>query len=200
MIGFNYLLQHNRYCSIGGIIFVLFIAYLFSKERSHVNFKLVVNGLFIQCILGFLVLKTTLGQRFVNMVANGVTQLYQFADEGSRFVFGSLVDQSGVWAFVFAFKVLPIIIFFGAFMSLLFYIGIVQRIVMGVSILIQPLLGTSGAETLCAIANSFLGQTEAPLLIRHYLKSMTQSEMLVVMVSGMGTMSGAIITVYGAMG
>ena len=171
MIGFNYLLQHNRYCSIGGIIFVLFIAYLFSKKRSHVNFKLVVNGLFIQFILGFLVLKTTLGQRFVNMVANGVTQLYQFADEGSRFVFGSLVDQSGVWGFVFAFKVLPIIIFFGAFMSLLFYIGIVQRIVMGVSILIQPLLGTSGAETLCAIANSFLGQTEAPLLIRHYLKS-----------------------------
>ncbi len=85
-------------------------------------------------------------------------------------------------------------------MSLLFYMGIVQRVVFAINYVVQPLLGTSGAETLCAIANSFLGQTEAPLLIRHYLKKMTKSEILVVMVSGMGTISGAILVVFAAMG
>lgn len=196
----DYLLQHNRYCNILGIMFILFIAYLFSQKKSHINFKLVFNGLLMQFCLGFLVLKTDLGNRIISAVADGVTMLYQFADQGSRFVFGDLVNPSGPWGFIFAFRVLPVIIFFGALMAVLFHFGIIQKVVMAVSYIIRPLLGTSGAETLCAIANSFLGQTEAPLLIRHYLKHMSKSEILVVMVSGMGTISGAILVVFAAMG
>lgn len=196
----EYLLEHNRYCSIFGIAFILFIAYCFSQKRNHIDFKLVLHGLLIQFTLGFLVLKTTIGHSVINTIAQGVTKLYQFADQGSQFVFGSLVDQTGPWGFVFAFKVLPVIIFFGAFMAVLFHLGIVQKVVMAVSFVIRPLLGTSGAETLCAIANSFLGQTEAPLLIKNYLRTMTKSEVLLVMVSGMGTISGAILVVFAAMG
>lgn len=200
MLLVDYLLQYNRYNNIGGIAVILLIAFLFSQKRSAINYKLVIHGLLIQFALGFLVLRTTIGHTVINIIAQGVTKLYQFADEGAKFVFGSLVDASGPWGFIFAFKVLPVIIFFGAFMAVLFHIGIIQRVVMVVSHIIRPLLGTSGAETLCAISNSFLGQTEAPLLVRHYLKNMTKSEMLVVMVSGMGTISGAILVVFAAMG
>jgi CNT family concentrative nucleoside transporter len=196
----SYLLQHNRYCNIVGILVVLFIAYLFSKHKTAINYRLVGLGLLLQFIIGFLVLCTEIGRYCVGLIAEGVTALYMFADIGSRFVFGSLVDASGPWGFIFAIKVLPVIIFFGAFMALLFYFGIVQWIVRIINYGVQPLLGTSGAETLCAIANSFLGQTEAPLLIRHYLKKMTKSELFVVMVSGMGSISGAILVVFASMG
>lgn len=200
MVLIDYLLQYNRYCNLVGIIAVLMIAYLFSLHRSRINYRLVIGGLFLQFIIGFFMLRLNVGQYCVGKIADGVTYLYTFADAGSRFVFGSLVDASGPWGFIFAIKVLPVIIFFGAFMALLFYLGIVQRVVFALNYVVQPLLGTSGAETLCAIANSFLGQTEAPLLIRHYLKRMTKSEILVVMVSGMGTISGAILVVFAAMG
>lgn len=196
----DYLLEYNRYCNIVGIFVVLMIAYFFSFHRSRIDYRLVAYGLFLQFLIGFFVLRTDVGQYCVDIIAQGVTSLYAFADDGSRFIFGSLVDAGGPWSFIFAVKVLPVIIFFGAFMSLLFYFGIIQRIVIAINYVVQPLLGTSGAETLCAISNSFLGQTEAPLLIRHYLKTMTKSEMLVVMVSGMGTISGAILVVFAAMG
>ncbi len=196
-----YLLEYNRYCNFVGIAVILLVAYFFSHHRSRINARLVMYGLLMQFVIGFFVLRTGVGRFCVSILADGVQKLYLFADEGSRFVFGSLVDPaSGPWGFIFALKVLPVIIFFGAFMALLFHFGIVQRIVMAVNYVVRPLLGTSGAETLCAISNSFLGQTEAPLLVRHYLKHMTKSEILVVMVSGMGTISGAILVVFVAMG
>jgi CNT family concentrative nucleoside transporter len=196
----NYFLEYNRYLNIVGILVILGIAALFSRKKLNINFRLVGLGLLLQFIIGFVVLRTVVGRSFIDAVAVFVQKLYQFADTGSGFIFGKLVDASMPWGFIFAFKVLPVIIFFGAFMSLLFHMGVVQHIVSGVSRLISPLLGTSGAETLCAIANSFLGQTEAPLLIRHYLKGLTKSEMLVVMVSGMGSISGAILVVFASMG
>jgi len=196
----HYLVEHNRYAQIVGIVAILGVALLCSRNRKAVNYRLVGNALLLLFGLGFLVLRTTLGQTIVASIARVIAHLYAYADEGSRFLFGSLADASGPWGFVFALKVLPIIIFFGAFMALLFHFGIVQRFVAGINIVIRPILGTSGAETLCAVANSFLGQTEAPLLIRNYLSKMTKSEMLVVMVSGMGTISGSILAVYAAMG
>jgi CNT family concentrative nucleoside transporter len=196
----DYLLEYNRYCNLAGIAVVLSIAYLFSHHRGRINKRLVGYGLLLQFIIGFFVLRTSIGYSIVNVLADGVQRLYQFADEGSKFVFGSLVDASGPWGFIFAIKVLPVIIFFGAFMALLFHFGIIQRVVMAVNFVVRPLLGTTGPETLCAISNSFLGQTEAPLLIKQYLKKMTKSEILVVMVSGMGTISGAILVVFAAMG
>lgn len=197
---FSYLVEHNRYLNIFGIVAIIAIAWIFSKKRSAVNVKLIVNALVIQAILAYSVLKLSAGQWLLSKVAHAVTQLYQFADKGSEFVFGGLSNPASAWGFIFAVKVLPIIIFFGALMALLFHFGIIQRVVLVISYIVRPLLGTSGAETLCAISNSFLGQTEAPLLIRHYLKHMSKSEMLVVMVSGMATISGAILAVFAAMG
>ncbi len=196
----GYLLEYNRYCNIAGIFVILAIACFFSQHRSRINYRMIFNGILLQFIIGFFVLKTSVGQYCVNKLALGVEKLYLFADKGSEMVFGNLIDSSGPWGFLFVFKVLPVIIFFGALMSLLFYFGIVQRVVMVINYVVRPILGTTGPETLCAISNSFLGQTEAPLLIRHYLKKMTKSEMLVVMVSGMGTVSGAILAVFVAMG
>lgn len=195
----SYLLQHNRYCNVLGVLVILLLAILTSRNRKAINYKLVINALLVEFSIAFFMLKTTLGLKTVEVVAGAINKIYLCADEGSRFLFGNLTNATGSWAFIFAFKVLPIIIFFGALMSLLFYLGIVQRCVAAISFVMRPLLGTSGAETLCTIANSFLGQTEAPLLIRNYLKNMTKSEMLVVMVSGMGTISGAILMVFVAM-
>lgn len=196
----HYFLEHARYAHIVGIGAILGVAALCSRNRRAINYRLVLNALVLLFGIGFIVLRTHVGQVVVRGIANTVAHLYSYADEGSRFLFGSLANVQDPWGFIFAIKVLPIIIFFGAFMALLFHFGIVQRFVGIINVLIRPILGTSGAETLCAVANSFLGQTEAPLLIRNYLSRMTKSEMLVVMVSGMGTISGSILAVYAAMG
>lgn len=195
-----YLLEYNRYCNVMGIGAILLIAIFFSKDRSAIKFKLVRNALLLQFGIAFLMLKTVSGQHGVGIVAEIVNNLYQFADKGSTFIFGNLTDATQSWGFIFGFKVLPIIIFFGALMSWLFYMGVVQRFVSALSYVVRPLLGTSGSETLCAIANSFLGQTEAPLLVRSYLHGMTKSEIMLVMISGMATISGAILAVFAAMG
>jgi CNT family concentrative nucleoside transporter len=137
---------------------------------------------------------------FVEKCAAGAGFIYEWGAVGAKFIFGNLTDASGPWGFVFAINVLPVIIFFGALTSLLFHLGIIQIVVRVISFVVQPLLGTTGPETLCAIANSFLGQTEAPLVIKNYLKVMTKSELFVVMVSGMATISGAILLVFSAMG
>lgn len=200
MLMLDYFLQHNRYMNLLGILVILGIAFVFSKHKSRINYRLVATGLFLQLLIGACVLRTSVGRMVVDKISSYITRLYQFADQGSGFVFGNLINADSPWGFIFAVKVLPIIIFFGALMAVLFHFNIIQRVVGVVNLVIRPLLGTSGAETLCAISNSFLGQTEAPLLIRHYLADMTRSEMLVVMVSGMATISGAILVVYAAMG
>ncbi|MBT3903974.1 NupC/NupG family nucleoside CNT transporter [bacterium] len=196
----TYLTTYNRYMNLLGIPVVLGLAYLLSNNRRKINVRLVISALIMQVILAFVVIRTEIGRSTISFLADAANALYLSATDGITFLFGNLANPSGPWGFVFAFNVLPIIVFFGAFMALLFHFGIIQRAVSLVRIVIQPLFGTSGAETLCAISNSFLGQTEAPLLIRHYLDGMTKSELFVVMVSGMGTLSGAILLVYASMG
>lgn len=196
----SYFLAYNRFYNFLGIAVILGIAVLMSNNRRYISWRLVITGLFLHAVLAFTVLKTTIGHDIINYVAGLFTKLYQAADIGIEFMFGKLADPSGPWAFIFAFKVLPVIVFFGALMSLLFYFGIIQFFVQGINRVLRPLLGTTGPETLCAIANSFLGPTEAPLLIRHYLKQMTKSEFLVMMISGMGTISGGILAVFAVMG
>lgn len=195
-----YLMQYNRYMNLVGIAVMVLIACLFSNNRSKINVKLVINGLLLQAGLALFILKTSIGFIIFNAISSGISNLYQFAGTGIDFIFGSLANPTGPWGVVFAIKVLPIIIFFGAFTSLLFYLGIIQKVVWALTFIIRPILGTSGAETLCAVANSFLGQTEAPLLIKHYLKHVTRSEMMVVMASGFATVSGSLLAVYAAMG
>lgn len=196
----DYLLQDNHYISIIGIGVILGIAFLFSRHKKNIKLRLVFSAMLMQLVLSFLILKTTLGRDIFIQISQGFKALYEFADSGCAFVFGNLANANSPWGFVFAIKVLPIIVFFGALMSLLYHIGLVQILVKGLAWGIRPILGTSGAETLSVAANSMLGQTEAPLLIRNYLARMTNSEMLTVMVSGMAHLSGAIMAVYGMMG
>ena len=196
----TYFMEYNRYMNLIGIAVLVMIACLFSNNRSKIDRKLVINGLLLQAALAVFVLKTTVGYTIFHTISLGISNLYSFAEVGINFVFGSLANPAGPWGVVFAIRVLPIIIFFGAFTSLLFYCGIIQKIVACLTFVIRPILGTSGAETLCAVANSFLGQTEAPLLIKHYLKNMTRSEIMVVMASGFATVSGALLAVYASMG
>ncbi len=179
---------------------IIFVAFLCSNNKKNISYGMIARGLSLQFGIAYLILKTTWGLYSFEALSRGITQLYSFANEGASFVFGSLADVSMPWGVIFAIKVVPIVIFFGALMSLLFHLGVIQKVVFLLAKVMQPFLGTSGAETLCAAANSLFGQTEAPLLIKHYLPAMTESEMLVVMVSGMATLSGSIMAVYGSLG
>lgn len=190
----------DRFISLIGMLVILGVAVLFSNNRSKIRWQLVLSALGIQTLLGIFILKTGIGQGIFSSISHGFEVIYEFAGHGAGFVFGSLANAEGPWGMIFVVKVLPTIIFFGALMSLLYHIGIVQIFVTGLSMIIRPILGTSGAETLAVAANVMLGQTEAPLLIKNYLPRMTKSEMLVVMVGGMSHLSGSLLAVYGGMG
>lgn len=197
---FSYLASDQRYLSLLGIVAVLGVAFLFSNKKSKIRLRLIFTALGSQFLLAYLILNTELGNSIFSGLAHGFEALYKFADDGARFVFGSLADAGGPWGVVFAIKVIPTIIFFGAFMALLAHIGIVQFFVKGLAMVIRPLFGTSGAETLSVAASSMLGQTEAPLLIKNYLPKMTDSEFMVIMIAGMCHLSGSLLAVYGVMG
>lgn len=196
----EYLQEYNRFMSLIGIFAILFISFLFSANKRRISLRTIFSSLSLLFVLGFLTLKLPGGQRVLENISLGIAKIYLLADKGASFIFGNLVNINSSWGFIFGFKVLPIIIFFGALTSILFYLGIVQKFVQLIGFVLRPILGTSGSETLCAVANSFLGQTEAPLLVRNYLSKMTKSEMFVVMVSGMATISGSILAVFSAMG
>lgn len=200
MFLFDWLMADNHLMSLLGIGAILGAAVLCSSNRRAINLKLIGAALASQFLLAFFILKTSIGGMLFSNLSHGIEKVYTFAHDGCSFVFGSLADASGPWGFVFAFKVLPIIIFFGALMGFLFHIGLVQLVVRAMAFVIRPIFGTSGAETLSVAANSVLGQTEAPLLIKNYLPRMTDSEITTVMVSGMAHLSGAILAVYGLMG
>lgn len=185
--------------SLSGVGVILGCAVLFSRNRSAINGLSILKGLALQFFLAFFILCTSFGRTLFESLSRGFDIVCGFANAGAAFVFGSLTDVS-TFGFIFGVKVVSLIIFFGALTSLLYHLGVVQFLVRGLAAVVRPLLGTTGSETLCAAANSMLGQTEAPLLVRHYLGSMTDSELLVVMVSGMATLSGSILAVYGGMG
>jgi len=196
----SWLPDPTRLIGVVGVCSILAIAWLFSSNRRAIKLKLIFIALTMQMLFCLFILKTSVGKFIFQQLARGVEYVYASADAGISFVFGSLAQTNMPWGTIFAIKVLPIIIFFGALMSLLTHIGVVQILVKGVSFVIRPLLGTSGAETLSVAASSILGQTEAPLLIKHYLATMTSSEIMTVMVSGMSHLSGSILAVYGMMG
>lgn len=196
----SYFLEYNRYLNVVGIGVIMGLAALFSYNRRAINMRLAILALMIQISLAAVMMFSSVGRDFVGALSNGIGALYQSAQAGIQFLFGPLALATGPWGFVFAIQVLPITIFFSAFTAILIHLGIIQRIAALLSYALEPLLGVTAAESLCAVSNSFLGQTEAPLLIRHALASLTESEMLVVMVSGMGTISGPLLAVYSGMG
>jgi concentrative nucleoside transporter, CNT family len=197
-----------------GAAVILGIGYLFSTNRRAINWTTVAWGLGLQIVFAFIVLKTTIGQTVFEFVGGYITKLLAFSNVGAAFVFGPLGDAS-VWgramtgaigaegaryAVIFAFQVLPTIIFIAALFAILYYFGIMQMVVRLFAIVMHRVMKASGAESLNVAASIFMGQTEAPLTIRPYLPEMTQSELMTVMTSGMAHISGGIMAAYIAFG
>jgi CNT family concentrative nucleoside transporter len=183
------------YRGVIGIVSLLIIAYLFSSNRKAINWKTVGVGLGFQLLIAIGVLTVPFIQSAFESVGQLFVNVLDYTRAGSEFLFGGLLDSNS-FGFIFALQVLPTIIFFSALTSVLFYLGIIQKVVKLMAMLLTKLLGISGAESLSVAGNIFLGQTEAPLLIKAYLEKMTKSEMLLVMIGGMATVAGAVLAAY----
>jgi CNT family concentrative nucleoside transporter len=205
----------SRFVGVLGIAVIVGIAVLMSRERRRIPWRLVGAGLALQVVFGLVVLKTVAGRAFFDAVGDAFSALLRFQEQGARFVFGNLVQLTvpvgtpgadgaldttagyvaGTGALI-AFSVLPTIIFFAALMSVLYHLGIMQLLVQGIAWVMQRTLGTSGAETLSAAGEIFLGPTEAPLLIKPYIARMTGSELFTTMVCGLATVAGGVMAAY----
>lgn len=178
-----------------GMVSLLLIAFLFSNNRKAINWKTVGAGLTAQLIIAFGVIKVPFVQKGFEFVGGIFTNILDFTAAGSQFLFGDLMNIES-FGFIFVFQILPTIIFFSALTSLLFYLGIIQVVVKGMALFLTKLLKISGAESLSVAGNIFLGQTEAPLMIKAYLERMNRSEMLLVMIGGMATVAGGVLAAY----
>jgi CNT family concentrative nucleoside transporter len=178
-----------------GVFAFLAVAWAFSSDRGRTPWRVVGTALAIQWAIAIIVLHTPVGDGFFIRMNAVVAGLLAFTSAGSEFVFGNLLDGG----FSFVLRVLPIIIFMGSLFSILYHIGLTQWVVRGLAILLSRALGTSGAESLAAIANVFVGMTEAPLLIRPYIERMTHSELFTLMVTGMATIAGSVLVAYAEM-
>ena len=182
-----------------GLILVTAIAFLFSNNKKRINWRLVGVGIALQFVFAFLVVKTSAGRDIFNVISRFFVWLFSFAAVGAQFVFGNLAkapETPGNLGFFFAFQILPTIIFFASLMAVLYYAGIMQRIVQGIAWVMLRLMKTSGAESLDVAANTFIGQTEAPLVIRPYIASMTDSELFTIMTSGFAHIAGGVLAAY----
>ena len=188
----------NQFTGIIGIVVLLAIAYAMSDNREKINYRTVAWGLALQIMFGVLILKTPIGRPIFSFVDKMISKLIGFADKGSEFVFGSQVNNIGFHpAFEsIAFRLLPTIIFFSALISILYHYGIIQFVIKYISRLMQKTMRTSGAETLSVSANIFVGQTEAPLMIRPFVNNMTRSELAAVMIGGFATAAGGVLAIY----
>ncbi|MDQ2775900.1 MAG: NupC/NupG family nucleoside CNT transporter [Acidobacteriota bacterium] len=185
-----------RFDGVVGILAILASAWLFSTNRAAIQRRVIVWGVLLQFSFAFLVLKTDFGKVFYG-VSQFVNALLNYTAAGSSFVFGDKLgvksDQFGV---VFAFQVLPIVIFISSLFAILYYLGVMQVFVKTMAVVMQRFMGTSGAESTCVAASIVMGQTEAPLTIRPFLEDMTQSELFTIMTSGMAHVSGAVMAAY----
>ncbi len=179
-----------------GMFVLILISYLFSANRKAINWKTVGIGLTIQLLIAIGVLKVPFIQSAFESVGQVFVSILDYTRAGSQFLFEGLVVDMDTFGFIFAFQVLPTIIFFSALTSVLFYLGLIQKVVKAFAWLLSKTLGISGAESLSVAGNIFLGQTEAPLLIKAYLEKMNKSEMLLVMIGGMATVAGAVLAAY----
>ncbi|GAA4946839.1 nucleoside transporter [Algibacter agarivorans] len=179
-----------------GMITLIFVAFLFSSNRKAIDWKIVGIGLAFQLLIAIGVLKVEFIKIIFEFIGGMFVQVLEFTRAGSKFLFEGLVVDMDTFGFIFAFQVLPAIIFFSALTSVLFYLGIIQKVVKAMAWLLSKALKISGAESLSVAGNIFLGQTEAPLLIKAYLEKMNKSEMLLVMIGGMATVAGAVLAAY----
>jgi CNT family concentrative nucleoside transporter len=186
----------GRFTGLLGIAAILATAWLLSKHKKAIRLRILLWGMGLQFGFAVLVLKTDFGKIF-QAASVAVTAMLGYAEEGSAFVFGDTLGRSsGSIGTIFAFQVLPIIIFIASFFSILYYLGIMQWVVKAFAIVMQKVMGASGAESLNVAASIFMGQTEAPLTIRPYIAGLTESELFTIMVSGMAHVSGAVMAAY----
>ena len=190
--GFSF---NSLWRGILGMASLILIAFLFSSNRKAINWKTVGIGLIFQLIIAIGVLKIDFVKTAFEFIGQGFIAILGFTQAGSEFLFGGMLDINS-FGFIFAFQVLPTIIFFSALTSVLFYLGLIQKVVKGMGWLLSKVLGISGPESLSVAGNIFLGQTEAPLLIKAYLEKMNKSEILLVMIGGMATVAGAVLAAY----
>ena len=178
-----------------GIIFLIFTTYLLSNNKKAINWKTAGFGLIIQLVLAIGVLKVSWIKAVFENAGKIFVKILDFTMEGTKFLFGDLVSPDN-FGNVFIFSILPTVIFFAALTSILFYLGIIQKIVRVMALLLSKILGVSGPESLSVAGNIFLGQTESPLMIKAYLEKMSKSEILLVMVGGMATVAGGVLAAY----
>jgi concentrative nucleoside transporter, CNT family len=186
----------GRYTGILGLLTMLALAYIFSTNRRAIRLKTVLWGLGLQITLAIFVLRVQAGERLFQRIGDGAKHLLDFSYYGSEFLFGEIGKQQSSLGFIFAFQVLPTIIFIAAFFAVLYHLGIMQLIIRAGAWVMTTIMGASGAESLNLVASIFMGQTEAPLTIRPFLPELTQSELMTIMTSGMAHVSGGMMAAY----
>ena len=185
----------ERYTGLLGLVVILGSAWLFSSNRRAIRPRVLFWGLGLQFFFAFLVLKTDFGRVF-QVASIAVNALLDYAETGSNFLFGPLGAKNGPYGVIFAFQVLPIVIFIASLFAILYQLGVMQIVVRAMAVVMQRVMGASGAESTNVAASIFMGQTEAPLTIRPFLPRLTQSELFTIMVSGMAHVSGAVMAAY----
>ncbi|MBA3973470.1 MAG: NupC/NupG family nucleoside CNT transporter [Candidatus Solibacter sp.] len=185
----------DRFTGLLGLVLILALCYALSTSRKSIRPSLLLWGLSLQFGFAFLVLKTDFGKLF-EIASVAVNALLEYTEAGSQFLFGPLGAKSGQFGVVFAFQVLPIVIFIASLFSILYYFGVMQVVIKGMAWLMQRIMGASGAESTNVAASIFMGQTEAPLTIRPFLPRLTESELFTIMVCGMAHVSGAVMAAY----
>lgn len=179
-----------------GVAAILGIAFALSRHRRNIRAKVVIFGLLLQVVLAGVILKSPAGQAVFRGLAEFITRVLGYADGGSAFVFGSLADPGGPSGFVFFVKVFGTILFVSAAMAILYHIGVMQVVVWCLARMMILIMGVTGAESLSVAANVFVGQTEAPLVVRPYIRGMTRSELMALMCGGFATIAGSVMGVY----
>ncbi|MHC4866841.1 MAG: NupC/NupG family nucleoside CNT transporter [Planctomycetota bacterium] len=191
----------ERFVSVFGLVVMLLLAWLLSADRRKMNARLIVSGLALQFGLALVMLHTSFGQSVFSIARDSVTALIGFSSAGAEFVFGKeLVRGTESMVPVFAFSVLPTIIFVSSLMAVLFHLGLLQKVVELMAKVMVYVMDVSGSESLATAANVFLGMAEAPLVVKPYIKTMTRSEVMAMMTGGMATISGALLAVYASFG
>lgn len=186
----------DRLVSLLGLLVMLGIAYGLSENRRAIQWRTVLTGVLLQAVFGLFILKTSFGRNLFDTIGQGFNAILGYTTEGAKFLFGGLAVPSDSLGFIFATMVLPTIIFMSALMSVLYHVGIMQKIVELVARIMMKVMRTSGAESLAAAANIFVGQTEAPLVIKPFVEKMTRSEIMCLMTGGMATVAGGVLAAY----
>jgi len=198
----------GKFFGIFGIIAILGIAFLMSRDKKAINWKLVRTGMAIQLFLAFFVLKFPPGKIFFGWIGELIQRLLDFANEGGNFVFGILVSKPEVLdklfgagsGFIFAFKIIPTIIFVAVLVNIAYHIGLMQRVVAFIAKIVYKLMGVSGSEALSNVSSAFVGQVEAQIMIKPYVSGMTMSELLASMTGSMACIAGGVMAVYISLG